>query len=642
MKYIPFMAAALLLVGCTNEIQRTESPTFPESNTAIYFPNADETGSEADPTAGVTTHTVVIVRSNTDGGLTVPMHILENTDSIFVVPETVTFADGDSIATFEVSFPNAVLGTEYFLTLAVDAENTNPYLKQQATYQLSMTLISWTNAIEKAVIVDGFFTVYGIKGSDYPFYCDYQIAELPDGSVRYRLLNPYNVVASEDCAPDKYGVFPMWPLFGASDVVDPTAVGNMVIAIDNDGNATMPQFLIGADLGYGVEYGGSIIGNYYNIGETDKYEPGYIEGNVITFPEGSIYLYEDGAYTGGEMNIWLSAAAYQSAVSAVHIEDYNDTQWQWDTLPYATTQYESELFNARWQSQPLCKAIDLDPEHGVSSEFINLYYLPSVYAKGYGFAFYWNPEDGSISIPSNQSTGKTLFGKDIVISGNGTALANTYTIHGETVTELVFPLSALTLDGNLIGNYTETYLFANQSIVFTKADYLGDFMLTGGPIDEEAESTVAISIAEKEGTIAITGVPYAKSITAIYDETYNTLAINAQSLATQKIGGQFKKMALSPIYYGETTDKPLLLEATLRGTIEISPLSEADGFLIYGTADEKTYGGFADIVLTPTTATAAPAKHKPMAWVRDHSALTTAHLTIKGKAQRTRNVANRL
>ena len=642
MKYIPYLAAALLLVGCTNDIQRTESPTFPETNTAIYFPTADETGSEADPTTGVTTHIVEIVRANTKGELTIPINIIENTDSVFVVPESVTFADGASSAEFEVSFPNAQLGTEYFLTLSVDADNTNPYLTEQATYQLSMTLISWTDVTEKAVIVDGFFSVYGIKGSDYPFYCDYQIAELPDGTVRYRFLNPYNVAAGEDCYPDIYGVYPTWALFGESDLVDPTAVGNMVVSIDNDGNATMPQFLIGADLGYGTEYGGSIIGNFYNLGETDKYEPGYFEDNVITFPEGSIYLYEDGAYTGGEMNIWLSAAEYQSAVSAVHIIDFNDASMQWDTLTAATTQYESELFNARWQQQPIYKAVDLDPDHGESSEFVNLYYLPSVYADGYGFAFYWNQEEGAISIPSNQPTGKTIFGKDIVISGNGTALANTYTIHGETVTELVFPLSVQTLSGNLIGEYTETYLFANGEITFSQADYLGDFTLSGLPWDEEAESKAAVSIAESEGKIAITGIPYAKSISATYDESNNTLAINAQNLATQKIDGQFKKMVLSPIANWDYTDEPLLLEATLRGTIEISPASEADGFVIYSTTDNKTYGGFTSIVLTPTAGSAAPAKHKPMAWVKNHNQLSTAHLTFQGKVRRTHTTENRL
>lgn len=607
MKYIPYLAAALLLAGCADNIQRTDSPVFPSDSAAVYFAAPDETGSEADPTLGITTHTVTIGRTQTEGSLTVPITIIENTDDIFTVPSSVTFADGATSASFDVSFPDAELGKEYFLTLSVDDDHTNPYLTAQATYQLSMTLISWTDAPEKAVIVDGFFSMYGINGKDYPFYCAYQTATLPDGSTRYRFLNPYNVVASADCAPDEYGVYPMWVLFEDGDVVDPTANGNMVAAVDNDNNVTIAHFLIGADLGYGVEYGGSVIGNYYALGESDTYNPGILDNGVITFAAGDLYIYEDDVYSAGEMSIWLSAAAYQSAVSAIHITDFNDPQWQWDTLANATTQYESQLFGVRWQDQPLCAAIDLDPEHGTASEFLNLYYLPSLYADGYGFAFYWNPEDGSLSVPSNQPTGKTLFDKQIVVSSAGTAVANTYTVQGETVTELTFPLSVQTDDGNLIGTYTETYLCAANVIHFTAADYVGAFTLSGTPFVEDDATSLPVEIGNADGTFAITGIPYAKSIAAAYDETANLLTISAQSLATQKVNGQFKKMILFPTVDGEESEAPLLLEMSLRGIIELSPSSEADGFAIYCTSDEQLYGGMSHFTLTPAATASAPA-----------------------------------
>lgn len=620
MKYIPYLAAALLLAGCTDNIQRTDSPVFPSDTAAVYFSAPDETGSEADPTQGITTHTVTIERTQTVGSLTVPLTVLENTDDIFTVPSTVTFEDNAATATFEVAFPDAELGKEYFLTLSVDDGHTNPYLTAQATYQLSMTLISWTDAPEQAVIVDGFFSMYNINGKDYPFYCSYQTATLPDGSTRYRFLNPYNVVAPSNCKPDEYGIFPVWPLFEDGDVVDPDANGNMVVSVDKDHNATIANFLIGADLGYGVEYGGSVIGNYAALGESDSYNPGTLADGVITF-------------AAGEMSIWLSAAAYRSAVSAVHITDFNDPQWQWDTLANATTQYESQLFGVRWQDQPLCAAVDLDPEHGTSSEFLNLYYLPSLYADGYGFAFYWNPEDGSISVPANQPTGKTLFDKQIVISSAGTAVANTYSVQGETVTELIFPLSVQTADGNLIGSYTETYLFAANAIRFTSADYTGAFTLNGTPFVEEDATSLPVEIGEADGTFAITGIPYAKSVLAQYNESANFLTVSAQTLATQKVNGQFKKMSLLTTRGGEETDAPLLLEMSLRGIIELSPLSEADGFAIYCAADDKVFGGMYDIRLTPATVAAKP---HALPWRKGHETLSTKDLRIQGKAHRVR------
>lgn len=633
MKYIPYLAAALLLAGCADNIQRTESPTFPSDSAAVYFSAPDETGSETDPTQGVTTHSVTIERTQTAGSLTVPLTVLENTDDIFTVPSTVTFEDNAATATFEVAFPDAELGKEYFLTLSVDDGHTNPYLTAQATYQLSMTLISWTDAPEQAVIVDGFFSMYNINGKDYPFYCSYQTATLPDGSTRYRFLNPYNVVAPSDCEPDEYGIFPVWPLFEDGDVVDPDANGNMVVSVDNDHNVTIANFLIGADLGYGVEYGGSVIGNYAALGESDSYNPGTLADGVITFAAGDLYIYEDDVYSAGAMSIYLSAAAYQSEVSAIHITDFNDPQWQWDTLANATTQYESQLFGVRWQDQPLCAAVDLDPEHGTSSEFLNLYYLPSLYADGYGFAFYWNPEDGSISVPANQPTGKTLFDKQIVISSAGTAVANTYSVQGETVTELIFPLSVQTDDGNLIGSYSETYLFAANAIRFTSADYTGAFTLNGTPFVEEDATSLPVEIGEADGTFAITGIPYAKSVLAQYNESANFLTVSAQTLATQKVNGQFKKMSLLTTMGGEETDAPLLLEMSLRGIIELSPLSEADGFAIYCEADDKVFGGMYDIRLPPATVAAKP---HALPWRKGHETLSTKDLRIQGKAHRVR------
>ena len=633
MKYIPYLAAALLLAGCADNIQRTESPAFPSDSAAVYFSAPDETGSETDPTQGVTTHSVTIERTQTVGSLTVPLTILENTDDIFTVPSSVTFDDGATAATFEVAFPDAEVGKEYFLTLSVDDSHTNPYLTAQATYQLSMTLISWTDAPEQAVIVDGFFSMYNINGKDYPFYCSYQTATLPDGSMRYRFLNPYNVVAPADCKPDEYGVYPTWALFEEGDVADPDANGNMVVSVDKDGNATIPDFLIGADLGYGVEHGGSIIGNYAALGESDSYNPGVFDNGVISFAAGDLYIYEDDVYAAGAMSIYLSAAAYQSEVSAIHITDFNDPQWQWDTLANATTQYESELFGVRWQGQPLCAAVDLDPEHGAASEFLNLYYLPSLYADGYGFAFYWNPEDGSISVPANQPTGKTLFDKQIVISSAGTAVANTYSVQGETVTELIFPLSVQTADGNLIGSYTETYLFAANAIRFTSADYTGAFTLNGTPFVEEDATSFPIEIGAADGVLAITGIPYAKSVLAQYNESANFLTVSAQTLATQKVNGQFKKMSLLTTRGGEETDAPLLLEMSLRGIIELSPLSEADGFAIYCEADDKVFGGMYDIRLTPATVAAKP---HALPWRKGHETLSTKDLRIQGKAHRVR------
>ena len=200
---------------------------------------------------------------------------------------------------------------------------------------------------------------------------------------------------------------------------------------------------------------------------------------------------------------------------------------------------------------------------------------------------------------------------------------------------------------------------------------MGTFTLSGTPFVEDDATSLPVEIGNADGTLAITGIPYAKSIAAAYDESTNLLTIDAQSLATQKVNGQFKKMILFPTADGEESETPLLLEMSLRGIIELSPSSEADGFAIYCTSDEQLYGGMYDFTLTPAVTSSAPASapaapasastHASAAlnpafanassahisasyalpWCKDRSALSTSHLTTHGKAPWIRSNAKR-
>lgn len=111
----------------------------------VYFPSQEATGSHTlDPTMAPEA-TFTAMRKNTSGSITVPLVVKSSADGIFDVGP-LTFADGQSEATFTVKFPKSDLGTTYNLSVAIeDPQYASKYQDQPIAFDYSCLRVEWVD-----------------------------------------------------------------------------------------------------------------------------------------------------------------------------------------------------------------------------------------------------------------------------------------------------------------------------------------------------------------------------------------------------------------------------------------------------------------------------------------------------------------
>ena len=132
---------------------------------------------------------VTLKRTSTSGSLTVPIEKIQVPEG-FVVPESATFADGDSLTTISIAVPSDMAYfTDYTFCIAVAEEYTNPYLAQDTYGRYQVTTVkedyvtyatatfedtfwyedSWDVTIEYSAIAD-LYRIKGLWADGYDFY----------------------------------------------------------------------------------------------------------------------------------------------------------------------------------------------------------------------------------------------------------------------------------------------------------------------------------------------------------------------------------------------------------------------------------------------------------------------------------------
>lgn len=132
----------LFFTACTDEIVREPSPVVSENSKNVFFTKNNVLSYELEPT-DPTKITVTVAREKSQGAVTAALKVLSNTESVFKIPESVTFADGVDTTTFEVSFPTAAEGIKYTFEVSFDGEQLNPYLLKSTTISKSVTRLKW-------------------------------------------------------------------------------------------------------------------------------------------------------------------------------------------------------------------------------------------------------------------------------------------------------------------------------------------------------------------------------------------------------------------------------------------------------------------------------------------------------------------
>ena len=298
---------SLVAVSCNKELTYEPGEAEQDGCYGVFFPTQTIT-SEFDP-ADECKITLTAERTNASGSIVVPVEIEQSEGDVFSF-DPISFDDGQTSTTFDVTFPTAEIGKSYSFTISVTSSKYAKVYGTQPTYiSASLSRVKWnpvavlpysgegTEGI--AQWRDDFFTTFwGVGNVEY----DVEIQENENTPGLYRLKNvygaayPYNEEGDWDASQD-YWIF--------INATDPAAV-------------YIETAHTGCNWGYGEFSIGSYAGAYLAQGKTKQEvaEKGYfgtLSNGIIKFPVGTLLIsmseYKGGAWynanTGGMFRVTL-------------------------------------------------------------------------------------------------------------------------------------------------------------------------------------------------------------------------------------------------------------------------------------------------------------------------------------------------
>lgn len=112
------------LTSCSDDNDYQPGTAVADDCPNVYFSSSNESLIEVKSDDTSKTVTVELDRTNTEGSLTVPIIVESKTDNI-TIPESVTFADGESTAYLNVTYSEFTIGTKF--SIKIDDSYVNPY-----------------------------------------------------------------------------------------------------------------------------------------------------------------------------------------------------------------------------------------------------------------------------------------------------------------------------------------------------------------------------------------------------------------------------------------------------------------------------------------------------------------------------------
>lgn len=167
--YLILSAIAFLPVALTscssNDDDYTPGPEVSDDCPVVYFSNENE--SEIFVTSEDNSVSVKMLRQNTEGAVTVPVVVDSKSDGM-TIPESVTFADGESEAELIISYAEFQGGMNF--KVHVSDEYADPYAVLPGSVYYAATLAQ-LNKICTAKFTDAVFssvenTIYGYEGEN--------------------------------------------------------------------------------------------------------------------------------------------------------------------------------------------------------------------------------------------------------------------------------------------------------------------------------------------------------------------------------------------------------------------------------------------------------------------------------------------
>lgn len=276
---------ALALGSCTEEYEYSGAKAEGEQ---VYFSN--ELPSTVNLSQSESSVQIPINRINSEGALTVDFDVTVSADSKVTVPNSVTFAEGETEANLTISYDPASIELGHYdnVTISIkDANYTTPY--GNSSYTFSIGLSEW-ETLGEGLYRDGIYpSFYGLDALTY----NVEIQQSVITPGMYRIVSPYGAGTS---FYENYIETQMLAWAGMTNT-------DMVInATDPDYVFITGDFYPGTDdgmasSGYGVMHLFSIVDQavqeYGSLEAVKANEPslfGKLQDGVITFPAMGVYV----------------------------------------------------------------------------------------------------------------------------------------------------------------------------------------------------------------------------------------------------------------------------------------------------------------------------------------------------------------
>lgn len=278
-----FLAAGFAFASCSDKYEYTPAPA--PSGAQVYFSN--EMSDIIELSKSESSFKVTVLRAATEGEISVPVKATMPEGSIFNVPATVSFADGENASDIVVTYnPDELNYGDYTdITLQIGDETyTTPY--GVSTYSFSAGATAWVSMGKGYYREDLFTSWYAVDNLIYEVEIEKNVVE----EGMYRVVNPYGEGFPYNDPGD-------W---------DDTQNYYMVIDATDPDYVWIPAFNTGCDWGKGEFNFLSFVQYYLNKGKTldaiKSSNPelfGTLKDGVITMPEPNSMLAargEDGYY----------------------------------------------------------------------------------------------------------------------------------------------------------------------------------------------------------------------------------------------------------------------------------------------------------------------------------------------------------
>lgn len=572
------LAAGLAFVACKDD----DATAIGDWNAAadfadVYFP-VDRQTIELDP-SDPTTAVIEIARRNTKGALTMSLDKNVNTDDVFAVSDA-QFADGDSIATITVNFPNAEVGKTYNLQLTTTDPRYTSFYSDSLLYTLKVTRVKWqpvgymvvtaedlawqssgyaenemrplmvedengnrvpiTNYSEGDTIrgyvryTEDFITsIYSVTNVTYPV----KFQQRADQPNLFRLVNPYgeNYIYNDpgdwDTSKDYYFIF---------DLSDPNAV---VMQYDSSS----------PEMGVAWSYGDFILRSLSATGN-DQYVGKYENGS-IKFPAESFYIgmsnYNGGGFRwyangSGKFEIVVDPSLFKYVVT---LADYD---WE-EVYEGVFTSSQRGTTEAAKLYKGVCTVDDPNADYSFVAEYGTPYRVESAYAEGYDLVF--TVKDGKFYLPDGYRL--QPIGLDDNLGNDIFAKINTPECSfGEK--EILLNIIFVNADESI------EYGTAVESIANITWSQIGTGVYTYWAWDgEEAEPDPGYVLSKRDDKDDIYRIEqwfYGVNLQFTWDKTTNKCQVPEQytGLTDPKYGDVF--VCDGPTYHSTLAEKPVLFD----------------------------------------------------------------------------------